>query len=1041
MSLSCFRRAIRLVLAAFLIAFPVFAHAQVPPVAWRAMIYSSADTDAKPGSGDLDFGRRSLAIDAMGNVLVTGSSFNGNDYDYLTVKHDASGTVLWRAIARGSANKDDFALAIAVDAGGNSYVTGQSTNAAGYDNIDYLTVKYDVNGVEQWRAVMDGAGSHSDFARAIQVDAAGNVFVAGSSRDANLKSAYLTVKYNSDGIEQWRRTAIRSVDSFNDVIGLAMDTAGNVIVTGFAQDASGRGYFTVKYNTDGVEQWRVATAGSGSDTPYSIVADADGNVFVTGASANLAGNVDYLTIKLSSTGTELWRAAMNGAANGYDAAIAVGVDSGGNVVVTGSSFDGTRNVTCTVKYNSTGTEQWRGTISLPPTDYSAPVAMALDTDDNIYVASNQTSPDNGFFLTIKYSPAGVEQWRNSVSGPLQPLHLAHSLGVDTSGNVYVTGQSPRIGVNSDFSTVKILASGVQQWRVGEGPRDGLVTTLATKSAIRSDAAGNVYVSGRVNATYDIITVKYDASGIEQWRAIGTSDGITVDLGLDASGNVFVLATTGKVSGTTDFLLIKYSGAGVEQWRVALNGLDNGFDHAAALVVSANGNAYITGSVYTTAGSDFLTIKYDASGNEQWRRAIAGQNGTGPESLAMDSSENIAVCGRLTQGVTSQILTVKYNSAGDELWRKMNGVGNIDYFFAQAMDSAGNVYLTGAVPQPDYTTITFVVKYDSDGTEVWRTTLPAITPVAIAIDAARNVFIAGASSSGIAVDYVTIKLNRDGGEQWRAMSNASGNDREYAYALAVDAVGSTYITGRSSHSTLVGDTQLTIKYDAAGAELWRIQDGTRFESTASYAVLPDTSGNLFIAGNLDAAGAAPSMAITKRLAASAPLALLAAQSRKKHLGAPSFDRPLSIGAPISGTVSVEPRTVFGGFDIIFIFNAPVTALGSITAVDAGGMPVILGAPVLAGNEIRVNLPQAPVGGRITVSATGVNGSVNSSVSLGFLLGDVNSTHAVTAADISGVKARLAAPVGAIGAAFDLNADGVVDDKDVAIVKSRSGLVLP
>ncbi|MBL0125819.1 MAG: hypothetical protein IPP88_25245 [Betaproteobacteria bacterium] len=117
MSLSCFRRAIRLVLAAFLIAFPVFAHAQVPPIAWRATIYSSADTDAKPGSGDLDFGRRSLAIDAMGNVLVTGSSFNGNDYDYLTVKHDASGTVLWRAIARGSANKDDFALAIAVDAG------------------------------------------------------------------------------------------------------------------------------------------------------------------------------------------------------------------------------------------------------------------------------------------------------------------------------------------------------------------------------------------------------------------------------------------------------------------------------------------------------------------------------------------------------------------------------------------------------------------------------------------------------------------------------------------------------------------------------------------------------------------------------------------------------------------------------------------------------------------------------------------------------------------------------------------------------------
>ena len=81
-------------------------------------------------------------------------------------------------------------------------------------------------------------------------------------------------------------------------------------------------------------------------------------------------------------------------------------------------------------------------------------------------------------------------------------------------------------------------------------------------------------------------------------------------------------------------------------------------------------------------------------------------------------------------------------------------------------------------------------------------------------------------------------------------------------------------------------------------------------------------------------------------------------------------------------------------------------------------------------------------RVTVPLTGVNGDAAVfSPSLGFLVGDLNNTHAVNASDISDAKTRGSQPTTASNFRFNVNTSGTIDVADIFAAKQRSGLVLP
>ena len=174
---------------------------------------------------------------------------------------------------------------------------------------------------------------------------------------------------------------------------------------------------------------------------------------------------------------------------------------------------------------------------------------------------------------------------------------------------------------------------------------------------------------------------------------------------------------------------------------------------------------------------------------------------------------------------------------------------------------------------------------------------------------------------------------------------------------------------------------------------------------------------------------------------AAIALSSAFSRKIHGGAGKQDIPIDLSQGIGGLVTVEPRTIGSGHNIVFQFDQTVSVEGTATVVDTAGSPMGSTTVAISGSEVTVTLTGIADNQRATVSLAGVNGTLNVTASIGFLVGDGNSTRSVNATDVTAVKTRNGQAVTGANFKYDVNASGSITAADVSAVKARVGLVLP
>src|SRR4029077_2233693 len=282
-----------------------------------------------------------IAVDGSGNVYVTGTSDSGgqgSNYDYATIKYNSDGQEQWIARYKEPANDGDDAYAIAVDASGNVYVTGVSLGSG--TGADYATIKYNLAGQQLWVARYNGPVNGDDYGYAIALDNSGNIYVTGSSRGPGTEFDYATIKYNSAGQQQWTDRYTGPGKGFGEAQVIAVDNSGNVCVTGHSPGAgTADDYATIKYDSAGQQQWvaRYNGPANSGDEAHAIALDSSGNVYVTGQSYGAGGDTDCATVKYDSTGQEQWVIRYNGSGNPYDFAFAMAVDESANVYVTGES--------------------------------------------------------------------------------------------------------------------------------------------------------------------------------------------------------------------------------------------------------------------------------------------------------------------------------------------------------------------------------------------------------------------------------------------------------------------------------------------------------------------------------------------------------------------------------------------------------------------------------------------------------------------------------------------------------------------------------
>ncbi|HJQ84679.1 MAG TPA: SBBP repeat-containing protein [Candidatus Binatia bacterium] len=270
--------------------------------------------DGAAHSGD---GATSLALDAQGNAVVGGFTSNGQGLDFTVLKLAAAdGTILWRRDVDGTSHAADAADAVAVDADGNVAASGFTTNAG---NTDFTVVRLAAaDGTPLWPApvTIDGSAAESDDeARAVGLDAAGNVFAAGviddTGTDADVGYDFTVLALRAaDGGELWRRrvkgTGPTSV--VDDGFALAVDAAGNPAAAGRVENTGvSRDLTVVRLSrTDGAEIWRHTSNGSadGRDEARAVAIDVAGNVAAAGRVENTGAGQDFTVLKLGCAGGE-----------------------------------------------------------------------------------------------------------------------------------------------------------------------------------------------------------------------------------------------------------------------------------------------------------------------------------------------------------------------------------------------------------------------------------------------------------------------------------------------------------------------------------------------------------------------------------------------------------------------------------------------------------------------------------------------------------------------------------------------------------------
>jgi hypothetical protein len=294
-----------------------------------------------------------------------------------------------------------------------------------------------------------------------------------------------------------------------------------------------------------------------------------------------------------------------------------------------------------------------------------------------------------------------------------------------------------------------------------------------------------------------------------------------DIAADSSGNTFVTGYSyrGMPWKHSDYYTVKYDSSGNEEWDVRYDGQRNGNDEALAIAIDAS-YVYVTGRSQQSKGDeknyDYYTAKYDIdNGKKRWdfRYDGPGESDDEAAAVAVDNSGNVCVTGRSTgDGTGFDYYTAKYDSSGDLVWEARynnDSVNGNDEARGIAVDSSGNVYITG------------------------RST--------------------GDDSS---FDYYTIKYAAaDGAKLWDARYAGPGSGDDEARAIVVDSSGNAYVTGRSEGSGTDYD-YYTVKYAAADGEaLWAkpYNNDDKDGHDEATAMTIDASGDIYVTGRSKGSG--------------------------------------------------------------------------------------------------------------------------------------------------------------------------------------------
>ena len=151
----------------------------------------------KNSNQNIQFAYNGIAIAASGNIYAIGKyNFGGAGNQWLIVKYDSSGTVVWSRRSTPYGTGDSGLTGIVIDSSENLYVTGQNGNTP-----TTRLNKIDSNGDFVWGKTID-TGCQSGT---VALDSTGSYLYVSGTRTSAFKGQFIC-KFDTSGNIQWQRT-------------------------------------------------------------------------------------------------------------------------------------------------------------------------------------------------------------------------------------------------------------------------------------------------------------------------------------------------------------------------------------------------------------------------------------------------------------------------------------------------------------------------------------------------------------------------------------------------------------------------------------------------------------------------------------------------------------------------------------------------------------------------------------------------------------------------------------------------------------------
>jgi hypothetical protein len=561
------------------------------------------------------------------------------------------------------------------------------------------------------------------------------------------------------------------------------------------------------------------------------------------------------------------------------------------------------------------------------------------------------------------------------------------------------------------------------------------------AAVAVDPQGNAYMAGQSNLggalNYAFVS-KFNAAGtaILYTTVIGNGacDSTGHGIGVDSQGNAVVTGTYGYQDqwgycNNRGVLVSKLNPAG--NAFIYSQYFGSGDDAVgSAVAIDPQGNAYITGTTFgqlpATAGAfqtegqgwdDAFVLKLNPAGNVLMATYLGGSWNEHGSGIAVDAAGKIYIGGSVSSGdfpiTANAFQTTMANPSVVGFVTQLNAAGSLVLYSTYlggmegegvdgiAIDANGNIYVTGATDSRDFPTTTNA--YDrACGNDAYCNP----TYVDFSWHYAEDAFV------------TKIDPRQAGAASIRYSSFLGGMNRDLGRAIAVDANGRVWVTGRTAsigdypvvqpiQGSLSGDYDVFVagfdmnQAGAASLLFSTFFGGTNYDEGQGMAV--DQAGNIYVAGFTSS----PNFPVHN-----------AAQAGPTG-GSDAFLFKIGTATVLTvNTLSVNPAAVTGGH--------PATGTVTLSAVAPAGAAVV----TLSSNNasatvpVSVTVPAGATTANFTVNTTAVANAAT--VTLSATYGGVtrNSTLTVNPPVLTGISLN---PVAVTGGA---SSTGTVTLSDAA-----------